>query len=267
MSWPGTSHWVGTEHELEMRCRGRGSSCPNSPSLGGRSARTPARTLTSPRSERPLFATSCRRRAPSSRIVSAVRAARWRTRTATTTSGWWRPTEVAGYRGRALPAQAMASHRLRVQRVGRSPRRVRRRHRAKVSPIVRRARETGLLDPPCDAYVAPDAARRKSGGPLERRLERRRRRTLAAGAHERLRQITIAVHAQDRVGRRVGVTRGDEDGGLARRGRHAPDGGRDDRDAGRHASKSTWGRPSVQETCRKTSAVRYTSMRPSSTGT
>jgi hypothetical protein len=41
----------------------------------------------------------------------------------------------------------MASHRLRVRRVGVYRGESWLRHRAKVSPLVRRARETGLLEP------------------------------------------------------------------------------------------------------------------------
>ena len=147
MSWPGTSHWVGTEHEPEMRCLtwqqlseladsgweigSHTCSHPHLTTLGEAALRRElqtSRTVIEDRLGRPCRTLAYPYGDHDERVVEA--------------------TEAAGYRWAcALPAQAMASHRLRVQRVGVFRDESWLRHRAKVSPIVRRARETGLLEP------------------------------------------------------------------------------------------------------------------------
>jgi peptidoglycan/xylan/chitin deacetylase (PgdA/CDA1 family) len=147
MSWPGISQWVGGEHEPEMHCLSweqLGGLVERGWEVGSHTCSHPhLTTLDDDALHHELHASRevCERElgrpCPTlaypygdhdARVVAA--------------------TEAAGYRWAcALPAQAMASHHLRVRRVGIYRGESWLRHRAKVSPLVRRARETGLLEP------------------------------------------------------------------------------------------------------------------------
>lgn len=147
MAWPGISQWVGTEHEREMRCLSwsqLGELAAAGWEIGSHTCSHPHLTT--------LPDEALRHELRSSRAVLEDRLGR-PCRTLAYPYGdhdqrVMDESEDAGYRWAcALPAQAMASHRLRVRRVGVYRGESWLRHRAKVSPLVRRARETGLLEP------------------------------------------------------------------------------------------------------------------------
>jgi len=139
MSWPGISQWVGTEHESEMRCLrwpqlqelaaagweigSHTCSHPHLSTLGDEDLRRELQTSRAVIEDRlgiPCHTLAYPYGDHDERVVEE--------------------TEAAGYHWAcALPAQAMASHRLRVQRVGVYRGETWLRHRAKVSPLVRRA--------------------------------------------------------------------------------------------------------------------------------
>ena len=147
MSWPGISQWVGTEHESEMRCL----RWPQLQELAAAGWEIGSHTCSHPHLST-LGDEDLRRELQTSRAVIEDRLG-LPCHTLAYPYGDHdervvEETEAAGYHWAcALPAQAMASHRLRVQRVGVYRGETWLRHRAKVSPLVRRARDTGLLEP------------------------------------------------------------------------------------------------------------------------